>query len=195
MEVYFATTNEGKFYSISKELGNYGIKVIQVPLKLPEPRSDDPSEIVKEKVIYAYEHLKKPCIANDGGFFIDALNGFPKAYVNFALETIGIEGILKLMEDKEDRRCEFRDALAFYDSTLGNPKVFTSITRGNLTYVPRGKLKVFNRSTLHLIFIPGGSKKTLAEMNEKEYWEWKKNRYEESCTTKFAKWFISRYSK
>ena len=38
-------------------------------------------------------------MAMDADFCIDALNGFPKAFVNFALDTIGVEGILKLMED------------------------------------------------------------------------------------------------
>lgn len=47
--------------------------------------------------------------------FIHELNGFPRAYVNHALDTIGIEGILKLMKGVANRYCEFRSCLAFYD--------------------------------------------------------------------------------
>ena len=43
----------------------------------------------------AYKIVKKPCISMDAGFWIDELNGFPKAFVNFSLETVGINGILK----------------------------------------------------------------------------------------------------
>ena len=63
----------------------------------------------------AYEIVKKPCMAMDTDFKIDELNGFPRAFVNFSLETLGIEGILKLMEDKENRKCAFNECLAYYD--------------------------------------------------------------------------------
>ena len=65
--------------------------------------------ISKYKVMEAYKIINKPCISLDCGFWIDELNGFPKAFVNFALETIKIEGILKLMEGKENRKCRRHD--------------------------------------------------------------------------------------
>ena len=63
----------------------------------------------------AYKLVQKPCISLDCGFLIDELNGFPRAFVNFALDTIGIEGILKLMEGKENRSCRFTECLSYYD--------------------------------------------------------------------------------
>lgn len=51
----------------------------------------------------------------DTDFRIDELNGFPRAFVNFSLDTIGISGILKLMEGKENRKCAFNECLAYYD--------------------------------------------------------------------------------
>ena len=53
----------------------------------------------------------------DCGFWIDELDGFPKAFVNFALDTIGIQGILKLMEGKENRDCRFTECLSYYDGS------------------------------------------------------------------------------
>lgn len=38
-----------------------------------------------------------------------------RAFVNFSLDTIGIKGILKLMENKENRRCAFNECLAYHD--------------------------------------------------------------------------------
>lgn len=99
-QIYFATKNRGKVNSVSSALSKYGIEVVQVALDIPEPRSDDLREIAKEKVLFAYEQIQKPCIALDAGFYVHSLNGFPKAFVNFALETIGIEGILRLVEGK-----------------------------------------------------------------------------------------------
>ena len=40
---------------------------------------------------------------------------FQKAFVNFALDSIGIDGILKLMEGKEHRNCRFTECLSYYD--------------------------------------------------------------------------------
>ena len=33
------------------------------------------------------------------------------------LETIGIEGLVHLLKDKEQRTCEIRNCLAYYDGT------------------------------------------------------------------------------
>ena len=79
------------------------------------PRSDDIKEIATAKVKQAYNLVKRPCIALDTDLRIESLNGFPRAFVNFSLDTIGIEGILKLMENKQDRRCAFNECLAYHD--------------------------------------------------------------------------------
>ena len=99
-QIYLATKNKGKVNSVSSILSGYNIEVVQAELKLPEPRTDDLREIAREKVSFAYQQIKKPCIAIDTGFYIHSLNGFPKTFVNLALETIGVEGILRLVEGK-----------------------------------------------------------------------------------------------
>lgn len=63
----------------------------------------------------AYRLVNKPCISLDCGFWIDELDGFSRAFVNFALDTIGIYGMLKLMENKENRSCRFTECLSYYD--------------------------------------------------------------------------------
>ena len=83
--------------------------------ELDEPRSDDIKEIATAKVKQAYEIVKRPCISLDADFRIDELNGFPRAFVNFSLDTIGIQGILKLMENKNNRTCAFNECLAYHD--------------------------------------------------------------------------------
>lgn len=185
-KIYFATTNKKKIASINQYL-NGVVKVISVDMEIPESRADETNIIAEEKVIYAFKHINKPCIAQDGGFYIDSLNGFPRAFVNFAMETIGIKGILKLLEGK-DRVCEFRDTLAYMDDKLKKPLLFETITRGTLTTEPRGKLNKHNLSDLHKIFIPFGENKTLAEMEEKEIEKWRKTIQADWYGNKFAKW-------
>jgi XTP/dITP diphosphohydrolase len=123
MKIYYATKNSAKVESAKKVLSEYGIEVVHACMDLPEPRSDDLREIAKNKAVFAYSNLQKPCMALDAGFYINSLNGFPKAFVNFALETIKIEGILRLTDGLE-RECEFRDCLAYVDKYVGEPEFF-----------------------------------------------------------------------
>ena len=152
-------------------------------------RSDDLREIAKEKVLFAYKKIGKPCIALDSGFYIHSLNGFPKTFVNFVLETIGIEGILKLVDGKL-RDCEFRNCLAYLDETLSEPVYFESSVEGSLSDFPRGKMRDYYWSKLFLVFIPKDSDKTLAEMTYEEYQKWRTQRYKDSFATKFAEWIF-----
>lgn len=112
-EIIFVTHNKGKAKSAEKYFKN--LKISTFEYELDEPRSDDIKAIATAKVKQAYEIVKKPCMAMDTDFRIDELNGFPRAFVNFSLETLGIEGILKLMEDRENRKCAFNECLAYYD--------------------------------------------------------------------------------
>jgi XTP/dITP diphosphohydrolase len=73
-------------------------------------------EIAREKARYAYERLSRPLIVDDTGFCISALAGFPGPYAAYVLDTIGIAGILRLMEGEKDRSAWFETAIAFADA-------------------------------------------------------------------------------
>jgi len=187
--IYYATGNPGKVKSLAREMERYNINVIQIGLDIPEPRSDDVQEIADKKVIYAYSKIRCPVVALDAGFYIDSLNGFPRAFVNFALDTIGLEGILKLTEGK-DRRCEFRECLAYLDNNM-TPKYFTGHVRGMLATEERGIVKKEQWSKLWMVFIPDGTDKTLAEMTQEEYNAWREiSRAETSPSRQFAEWYV-----
>ena len=163
-EIYFVTSNKGKVESAKRELN--GINVKMFDYDLIEPRSDDVKEIAEYKVKEAYEALKKPCMALDAGFFIEELNGFPRAFVHFALDTLGIEGILKQMDGVENRSCFFKECLAYYDGE--NMLYFYGNNEGTLATSIRGNDTDKKWSDLWYIFIPYGYDKTLAEMTDEE---------------------------
>jgi len=183
-EIIFVTTNKGKIASAQEYLKT--TKLIPCEAELIEPRSDDIKEIAREKVIQAYNIVKSPCIALDAGFFIKELKGFPRAYVNHALDTIGIEGILKLMEDKDNRECEFRSCLAYYDGT--HMEFFESSSHGTLSEKVRGIHSHKKWSDLWYIFIPDHFHKTLAEFSEEDF-TLHQLKKEDSAIKKFAHWY------
>jgi XTP/dITP diphosphohydrolase len=191
MEIFYATTNKGKVNSMQREFDRYGWTVKQLELDIPEPRSSDVKEIAEHKIKFAYQQIKKPVIALDAGFYIPSLNGFPRAFVNFSLETVGLEGILRLAEGKS-RDCEFREALSYMDDNFAEPKTFIGQVKGTLAKTPRGTRQDYHWSKLVLIFIPEGSDKTLAEMTKDKYTEWRKiSREKESPARKFVEWLNS----
>ena len=78
-EIVFVTHNPGKIEFAKKEFSEINWKLYEYELE--EPRSEDIQYISKYKVEEAYRLVKKPCISLDCGFWIDALGGFPKAFV------------------------------------------------------------------------------------------------------------------
>lgn len=184
-EIVFVTHNKGKAKSAEKYFDN--IKFSTYEYELDEPRSDDLKEIASAKVKQAFEVVKKPCIAMDAGFFIDELNGFPKAFVNFSLETIGIDGILKLMDGKENRKCRFEECLAYHD---GNEiHYFYGKHPGNLANEILGKDRDEKWSDLWYIFKPDNHEKTLAQMTNEERENRKRIDGSYSALKGFADWY------
>ena len=183
-EIVFVTHNKGKIASAKRELKNVDFKIFEYDLD--EPRSDDIKYISKYKVMEAYEIVKKPCISLDSGFWIDELDGFPRAFVNFTLDTIGINGILKLMEQIENRSCRFTECLSYYDGK--NIYQFMGKHEGTLTKEILGNDSTKKWSDLWYIFKPEGYEKTLAQMTDSE----RENRVKYnsvSAFTEFSNWY------
>lgn len=184
-EIIFVTHNKGKAKSAERYFNN--IKFKTYDFELDEPRSDDIKEIATAKVNQAFKMLNKPCIALDTGFFIDELNGFPRAFVNFSLDTIGIDGILKLMQGKENRKCEFKECLAYHD---GNSiHYFYGKHPGNLSTKIQGINREEKWSDLWYIFKPEHFDKTLAEMDTVEREERRKIDGSVEALKVFAEWY------
>ena len=97
-EIVFVTHNIGKIKSAERYFKN--LKFTTFNYELDEPRSDDIKEIATAKVKQAFEMVKKPCIALDTDFRIEELNGFPRAFVNFSLDTMAEMD----SEERENRR-------------------------------------------------------------------------------------------
>ena len=183
-EVVFVTHNKGKIAEAQKILTDIKLDIFEH--ELDEPRSDDVKYISKCKVMEAFKIVNKPCISMDAGFWIDELNGFPKAFVNFSLETVGIDGILKLMEGKDNRACRFIECLSYYDGKELHQ--FMGKHEGNIAYKIAGNDTNKKWSDLWYIYKPYGYDKTLAEMSEEERNNKKKYNSTNSIRL-FADWY------
>ena len=86
-----------------------------IRVKAMEIQDENLENIAKASAIDAAKKCGLPVIVEDAGLFIEALNGFPGPYSSYVNKTIGVGGILKLMNNVKDRSAYFLSAVAFYD--------------------------------------------------------------------------------
>ncbi len=186
-EIVFVTGNLGKRKSAEKHLKN--VSVTCLDFNFIEPDINDIEYIAKEKVIDAYKHVNKPCIALDAGFYIPNYPGnpnFPGAFPKRELlDKIGIEGLLKNMEGTKDRQCYFKECLAYYDGE--NIKYFYGVSKGRLSTEIKGNNTSKKWSELWYVFIPDNNSKTLAEMTDEE--RQNRNDLSTSAIEEFSNWY------
>ena len=185
--VFFATNNIHKFDEARRVLAEHGIALGMLRVKAAEIQSDDLREITATSALDARKRCHLPVFVEDAGLFVDALNGFPGPYAAYVYKTIGNAGLLKLMENVENRKATFRSAIAYCDGDSGEVMCFEGEAAGEITTEERKK-KAKSAFGFDPIFQPEGSKKTFAEMTVE-----KKNAFSHRAMAarKFADWYKS----
>jgi len=182
--IFLATGNFHKFNESRRVLAEYGIAAAMLRVKAVEIQSDSLKEIAIASVMDAFNRCHLPVMVEDAGLFVEALKGFPGPYAAYVYKTISNPGLLRLMEDFEDREATFRSVIAYYDGR-GEPVCFGGEASGKIAHDEIwGKLNT--GFGFDPIFMPLGSKKTFAEMTFEE-----KNCFSHraNAVRKFAEWY------
>jgi XTP/dITP diphosphohydrolase len=182
--VFFATSNFNKFNEARKVLGECGIVMGMLRVKTAEIQSEKLKEIAQASVIEAFRNCNLPVIVEDAGLFIEVLRGFPGPYAAYVYKTIGNAGLVKLMENVENRNAKFQSAIAYCDGHSA-AVCFEGEAAGKITNEEsRGKGKL--GFGFDPIFQPFGSVKTFTEMTIEE-----KNGFSHRAKAfrKFAEWY------
>ncbi|NAZ11371.1 MAG: XTP/dITP diphosphatase [Desulfurococcales archaeon] len=164
--IYFATSNKNKFNEASRILEKYGYELVLFSFEKRELQSTDLGEIALQSALIAYTYVNAPVVVEDSGLFIKALNGFPGPFSSYVYKTIGVRGVLKLMEGVTDRSAYFEAAVAIVMPPF--ERVFKGSVYGRIADSPRGT----GGFGFDPIFIPENEDRTFAEMSVEE-----KNRY------------------
>jgi len=132
--IYFVTSNKGKFAEAEGIFGNLGMRNIGYT----EIQADTLEEVAAFGIKEVMERLKGPVMIEDAGLFIHALKGFPGVYSAYVQKTVGNTGILKLMQDLEDRDAFFKSVVAYAEPGL-EPVMFAGEVHGQIGFEQSGE--------------------------------------------------------
>jgi XTP/dITP diphosphohydrolase len=130
------------------------------------------------------KNCRLPVFVEDAGLFVDSLQGFPGPYSRYVYDTVGVDGILKLMKKIENRSAHFQSVIAF-SSPEEQPVCFVGKVEGKISLQKQGT-EGFGYDP---IFEPlEGDGRTFAEMTTAE-----KNRFSHRAEAlrMFAEWYSS----
>ena len=180
--ITFITGNEHKVKEAENIFKDYDIELEHIDLGYDELQGTL-EEVALSGAKYASRKLDRPVIVEDAGLFIKALKGFPGTYSHYVQDTLGNQGILKLMEDVSDRYAEFRSVIG-YCAPNSEPKTFLGKVKGEIAVEERGDLGfAFDP----LFYVPSLDK-TFGELTTEE-----KNQFShrKNSLMKFIEWYSS----
>jgi len=175
-DLFFVSSNNHKYLEAKKILDSFGMELGFIKSNLDEIQSNSLKEIALYKAKNAFSKYKKPLIIEDDGIFINSLKGFPGPYSSYVFKTIGNNGILNLL--KQNRNAKFISIITYCDNHV--IQSFDAKIDGSITKYPKGKGWGYDP-----IFIPNNSKKTFAELNNKN-----KLSHRYKALKKFSKWYL-----
>ncbi|MEK7435213.1 MAG: non-canonical purine NTP pyrophosphatase [Cyanobacteriota bacterium] len=158
-ELFFATGNKNKVLEVEKILN---FKIIQFDVDLLEIQSINVEEVVKHKIIEAYNIIKKPVLVEDTALSIVAWNNLPGALIKYFIQSVGNDGFIKMLNDFENKTAIAKTSLAYFDGK--NLIIKTGEIKGCIS----DKITGSNGFGWDNIFIPDNNKKTFAEMDYEE---------------------------
>jgi len=147
----------------ARELENYlGIVVNQQKLDLPEIQSLDLKTVAVAKAQKAYDLLGAPVLVEDTALTFSALGKLPGPFIKYFLESLQNEGLVKLLNNFENREAIAVTCFALADKN--GVQTFVGETLGTIVDKPKGE-EGFGWDA---IFIPDGYTQTWAEMTLEE---------------------------
>ena len=159
MKLHFVTSNPNKFRELSELLE---CNLLCMELDLKEIQTTNLYDLVKFKLIQAYENVRAPVIVEDTSLYFEAWSELPGPLVKFFLINLGLSGMVKALD-------EFNNNSAIAVCCLGFTKdgkkmeFFEGKVKGVIVK-PRGSLNF----GWDAIFLPKGHNRTFGEMSLQE---------------------------
>ncbi len=156
------TANPGKVREFRASLRGLPVDLHQVRRPYHEIQAETLEEVASFGVQEVAGEIKGDFFVEDSGLFVESMRGFPGVYSAFAMRTIGVEGVLRLLRGADDRRATFASVIGV--SFAGETHLFRGECPGTITRTAQGH----SGFGFDPIFLARGAKVTFAEMAVEE---------------------------
>jgi XTP/dITP diphosphohydrolase len=159
LKLSLVTSNRHKLDEYRHGLSALGMEVAHLPVECAEIQADTLEEVVLACLKQLKRDGHRDFMLDDSGLFVPSLNGFPGVYSAYVLQTIGCQGMLRLIQGLE-RRARFECCIGVSSEELGDFTV-TGTSPGRIIMEERGDAG-FGYDP---IFVPDGYELTFAQMD------------------------------
>lgn len=162
VEIRFVTKNEYKAKEVKNILNSDDISIIHVKQTIHEIQTEDINEIVKDKILKAFNQIGRNVFVEHTGLYIESLQDFPGGLTQVFWDKLGADRFSKLLGGLENTSLTAKTVIAYCDAK----KIYTfeGSIKGNISPEPKGD-RAFQWDC---IFIPDGYSKTFAELGEEK---------------------------
>ena len=130
--INFVTSNPLKLKDVHAILGNHTtFKLIHHDLELPELQAPL-DEIAINKCITAAAIIEDAILVEDTALTFNSLNGLPGPYIKTFMQKIGLEGLLRILSDYEDKTAIATSTFAYTKGPNQPVKLFTGRMHGKI---------------------------------------------------------------
>jgi non-canonical purine NTP pyrophosphatase, rdgB/HAM1 family len=130
------TSNPGKVKEFAKMLSELNIETEHCKVSYDEVQTSELEEVVKKGIEELRKKGLKDFIIDDSGLFVNALKGFPGVYSAYVQKTLGNNGLLKQMEEIDDRNAEFKCCIGC--DLSGKTMIVTGTCQGKILFKEQG---------------------------------------------------------
>jgi len=181
--------------SLKRVLEERGIDVDILDYDLPEIQAATAPEVAVAKARQAYQVHGRPVLVNDFAFHIDALNGWPGAYVKMETERLGLETFFRMLKTPQGHlgyTCRMVSAVAYLDARLTEPKMFSREIPGVISPDVFEAMPVKKGAWVDTVFVPDGETLSLGQMTPAQFDAWRRRGAVEGYYRELAEWLIAR---
>jgi len=157
--ITFISGYEGKIKQLQAYLQ---IPIAHKKLDLIEIQSLDTREVIAYKTKEAYTEIGTPVLVEDTSLVFHILGRLPGTLVKWFLKELGHQKLCRLADLDPKRQATATVSYGLYDGK--SLQIFSAEMQGHIALHPKGE----NGIGWDSIFIPEGTDKTRAEMNDEE---------------------------
>lgn len=138
------------------------VEFVAIKTDIGEPVGRNHVEIVKAKVLAAFEQTRAAVFVDQTGLYLEAWQGLPGGLTDIFWQRLALSGFLKLLANESNRKAIAITTIGYCDGKKIH--IFQGKIPGTIATEPRGE----QTGQWDPVFIPAGETRTFAEMPDTE---------------------------